>query len=126
MNERDGIAIRGLDRDRAARAGDAAREGDRARSRSAHRSACRSADVDTAMLATGVRIVAEHEGSKHRPVCGPGPGERGRNADLERDEDRQQRDEVFHGRFLLVVNFANGTKIAGDADVGKRDYSEPR
>jgi hypothetical protein len=50
------------------------------------------------VLSACVRIVTEHEWSKHRPVDGPGPGERGLHADLERDEDRKQQSEAFHRR----------------------------
>jgi hypothetical protein len=50
------------------------------------------------VLAAGVGIVTKDEGSKHRPVDGPGPGERGLHADLERDEDRKQQGEAFHRR----------------------------
>lgn len=104
MDQGDGVAVGGGDRDGAARAGNAAGKADGSRRRGAHRCAASGPDVNATMLAARVRVVAERECSKHRPVCGPGPGERGRNADLERDEDRQQRDESFHPPLLSSLS----------------------
>ena len=57
VRERDGVAVRGLDRHRLAVRGHGSREADRARCRRDHRLACRvRADVDAAMLARGVRV----------------------------------------------------------------------
>jgi hypothetical protein len=64
------------------------------------------------MLPTGVRVVAELEGSYHRPIHGPGPGERGLHADLEREEDRKQDDETLHRLLLLVVSYGNTVTVA--------------
>ena len=96
MLERDRVAVGGADGDRFPARRDGAGEADGARGGSAHGPPGGSADVDAAVLAAGVRIVTQDEGSKHRPVDGPGPGERGLHADLERDEDRKQQGEAFH------------------------------
>jgi hypothetical protein len=67
------------------------------------------------VLAAGIGIVTKDEGSKHRPVDGPGPGERGLHADLERDEDRKQQGEAFSSPLLLVVKFANANERSKSA-----------
>jgi hypothetical protein len=126
MDERDGETVWGGDRHRAAGPGQAAGEGDRPARGRPHRRIGPSPDVEAAVLSARVRIVTEREWSKHRPVHGPGPGERGRNADLERDEDRQQDDDSLHRCSLLVVIFENGTSVASASDVVNRGYSEPR
>jgi hypothetical protein len=94
--QRDCVTVGSADRDRLPARRHGAGKADRAGCRSTHWRPGRSADVDATVLATGVGVVTKHEGSKHRPVDGPGPGERGLHADLERDEDRKQQDEGFH------------------------------
>jgi hypothetical protein len=108
VEERDGIAVGGSDRECLAACGHAPGEGDRAGSGSAYRRSGIRADVDAAVLAAGVRIIPQDEGSKHRPVDGPGPGERGLHADLERDEDRKQRDQAFHRRSSSLSDLRTG------------------
>ena len=75
--ERDGVAVRGLDRHDLAAARDAARERDRSRGRRDDRIPRRGADVDPAVLARLVRVgriegEPDQHGSRHRP----GPAER--------------------------------------------------
>ena len=94
MEQRHREAVRGLDRHRAAAARHEPGEAHRPGGRSANRCAGRSGHVDSAMLAGGVRIAAEHEGLQHRPVLGPGPGKRGRCADQGRQKDRKQHESV--------------------------------
>lgn len=98
MLERGGIPVGRSDRDRPTAGRDSAGEADGSGDRRAHRCACGRADVDAAVLAAGIGVVTKDERSKHRPVDGPGPGERGLHADLERDEDRKQQGEAFHRR----------------------------
>jgi hypothetical protein len=76
------------------------------------------------VLAAGIRVVTKDEGSKHRPVDGPGPGERGLHADLERDEDRKQQGEASHRRSFLVAKVENNKSLAGGPDVVKQGYSD--
>jgi hypothetical protein len=99
VEERDGVPVRSLDRERPPTSWNRPCEGDCPRGGRAHRAAGGGADVDAAVLTTRVGVVAEIELSKHRPVHGPGPGERGLHADLEREEDRKQDDEALHRLF---------------------------
>jgi hypothetical protein len=63
-----------------------------------------SADVDSAVLARGVRIVAEDEFLEYRTFDGPGPRSCGRHD----HEGRRERDDQRSTHlFLLVVLFAN-------------------
>jgi hypothetical protein len=78
------------------------------------------------VLPRGVGIIADVEWSKHRPVHGPGPGERGLHADLEREEDRKQDDETFHRLPLLVVCYGNAMRLASLPVVVNIGYSESR
>jgi hypothetical protein len=94
--KRHGVAVKRADGDRLSTRRDGAGEGDRAGDRRVNGSSRRCADVDAPVLAGGVGVLSQDEGSKHRPVDGPGPGERGLHADLERDEDRKQQGEAFH------------------------------
>jgi hypothetical protein len=105
--QRHGVPVGGANRDRLSAGRNGAGEADRSGCRRMHRRPGGSADVDAAVLAAGVGVVTKDEWSKHRPVDGPGPGERGLHADLERDEDRKQKGEDFHRRSLLVVKFVN-------------------
>jgi hypothetical protein len=77
VHERDGVAVRGLDRHDLAAARDAARERDRSRGGRDDRSPRRGADVDPAVLARRVRVAGiEGKPDQHRPCHRPGPGER--------------------------------------------------
>jgi hypothetical protein len=110
--QRDGVTVGGADRDRLPTRRDDAGKADRSGCRRAHRRPGRSADVDAAVLAAGIGIVTKDEGSKHRPVDGPGPGERGLHADLERDEDRKQQGEAFHRHSSSLSNLRTSTSVA--------------
>ena len=81
--------------------------------------------VFAAMVSSRIGVLAKRERLQHRPVHGPGPGERGLHADLERQEDRKQ-DDALHLRFLLVVRYGNRTNVARLSAVVKRGYSESR
>jgi hypothetical protein len=61
VEERDGEAVVGPDRDGPPACRNAAREADRARGRRANEGARRRADVDAAVLPAGVRVVTENE-----------------------------------------------------------------
>jgi hypothetical protein len=63
LQERDRVAVRSPDRDRAAARRHGAGKGDFSAGRGDYRSAERRSDVDSAMLAPGVRICAEVERS---------------------------------------------------------------
>src|SRR5262245_7190205 len=88
VNERGRIAVRRLDRDAASVGRERAREGDCSRGRRDDGRAGGGADVDAPVLPALVRVRAEVEGLQYRPIHGPGPGERGRHADLEREQGR--------------------------------------
>jgi hypothetical protein len=91
MEEGDGVTVAGRDRQGAAAAGNRPGELDDAARRGHDRRASRRAEIDAAMLPGGIRIASVGKCSKHRPVHGPGPGECGRRAGLEREEDRKQQ-----------------------------------
>jgi hypothetical protein len=61
LEQRDGVAVRGLDRDRLPSARQCPGERDGARRRGPHVGAGLAADVDAPVLATGVWVLAEHE-----------------------------------------------------------------
>jgi hypothetical protein len=79
LEKRDRIAVRALDRDRAAATRDHADEGHVAPDRRAHRAPHRTADVDAAVLAARIDVVAEDEGPQHLPLDRPCPGWGGRH-----------------------------------------------
>jgi hypothetical protein len=120
MDEGDGIAVAGGDRQRAATAGNRSGEVDDARRRGYDRRASRGAEIDAAMLSTGVRIVSERKWSEHRPVHGPGPGECGRRAGLEREEDRKQQAQTHDCSSSLSL-LETQKSLAGEPDVVKVD-----
>jgi hypothetical protein len=101
VDEGDGQAVARLESERAPTARHRSGEAHDAGHRSPDSVAAVGADVEAAMLSGGVGIVTELEGSKHRPVDGPGPGECGRRAGLERDQDRKQGDHASHACLLL-------------------------
>jgi hypothetical protein len=61
LEQRDGVAVRRLERDRLPAARHRPGERDRSCSRSAHGGSQLAADVDAPVLATRVRVVAQHE-----------------------------------------------------------------
>ena len=93
LEQRDCVAVAGLDRDRAAACRDGADERNDAAGGRAYGLAHGGADVDPAMLAGGVRIGAEGVGPQNGPVDGPGPAGRGRNDEQRRNRDRDRGGE---------------------------------
>ncbi len=96
MHEGDGIAVLRQDRHRAAVRGHDADERDDPCRRRDHRGPFRGADVDTAMLAAGVRIVAEQEWLQHGTFGRPCPGASGRRADQQCAQYRERDSEQTH------------------------------
>lgn len=97
MQERDRVPVLRLERDRPAPHRDGPGEGDHPGRRGQHGCARWSADVDPAMLASRIRIVAEQEGSQHRALHRPGPtqsgrgqGERSRDHNADEQSDRHR------------------------------------
>lgn len=84
LQQRDRVAVGGLDRHGPPAAGHGAAERDRAGGRRANDGADLGPDVDAAMLAGGVRVLAELERPEDGPVGGPGPRGGGRDDDEER------------------------------------------
>jgi hypothetical protein len=79
MQDGDRVAVLGLDRHGPAADGDGSCEGDDSGCRREHRRPRGRSDVDSAMLAGRVRIVAEQEGPQYRALHRPRPAEsRGR------------------------------------------------
>jgi hypothetical protein len=101
VDQRDGQAVGGPEGERATAARDRAGEAHDPGDGSPDGDARLAAYVEAAVLSSGVGIITELEGSKHRPVHGPGPGECGRRAGLERDQDRKQGDHASHACLLL-------------------------
>jgi hypothetical protein len=59
LEQRDGVAVRSANRDRTAAVRDRPREADRPARRGSHHGPDRTADVDPAVLAAGVRVAAQ-------------------------------------------------------------------
>jgi hypothetical protein len=78
LKERDRVAAGCGDRQGPAPVRDRAGERDRARSGGAYDPADVGADVDSAVLAAGIRVGPERERAQHRPVDGPRPPACGR------------------------------------------------
>ena len=91
MEECDRVAVAGNDRQRPAAAGNRSGELDDAGRRGHDRRPPGRPEIDATMLPGGVRIASVGKCFEHRPVHGPGPGECGRRAGLEREEDRKQQ-----------------------------------
>jgi hypothetical protein len=106
MEERHRQALGRSNSDRAPAAGHRAGEREAAGRRGEHRLPCGSADVDSSVLARGVRVPVVAEVLQHRPARRPGPGVRGRRAGQEREEDRQQQAVLAHAA-SSVVGFVN-------------------
>lgn len=90
VEQRDGVAVGGLERDRLAVRRQRARVADRPRGRRAHGPARIARDVDPAVLAARVRIGHDREAAEHDSVAGPGPGIRRRRG-RERGEHRREK-----------------------------------
>ncbi|MDQ3065731.1 MAG: hypothetical protein M3R12_01075 [Actinomycetota bacterium] len=88
LKQRDGVSVSGLNRDRAAAAGNKPGERDGAAGGSDDGRAERGAEVDAAVLAAGVGIGREGERSENRSVDRPGPSTRGRSGDERRQRNR--------------------------------------
>jgi hypothetical protein len=84
--ERDRVAVRRRDRQRLATDGHGPREGDRAGDRCPHPGTGWRANVDSAVLPGGVRVLTvEREECEHRAVHGPAPAQGGRGDDQHHD-----------------------------------------
>ena len=94
MLHNDGVAVRGSYRQRLAAFGHRARERDNARGGRVHIGVEVGSDVDPTMLATGVRIAAEHEWPQDLPFRRPRPRLR-RSRKHTGDEDEQE-EETSH------------------------------
>ena len=90
-DERNGVAVRGSDRDRTPVPGHGAGERDRTGRGRAHVRARISGDIDAAVLPAGVGIVAEREGADHLTVGRPNPASRGSGQD-HRNQCRRERE----------------------------------
>jgi hypothetical protein len=100
MEQRDGVAVRRLDRDRPPARRHGPGERDDAARRRDHRGAGRRADVDPAVEAARVWIGTEGERMQNRPLHRPGPpfrrcgrDERGRRGAAR--ESREQRTDLL-------------------------------
>jgi hypothetical protein len=103
LEQRDGVAVRRLDRDRPAAAGNRADERDAAGCGRAHGSTDLGGDVDAAVLAARIGVVAEQERAEDRPVSGPRPGTCGRRDGERRQDDRgKQRSPHWETAFGVV------------------------
>ncbi len=91
LQQRYRIAVRGLDRDGAAAAGDRADERDRARRRGEHSASNPGADVDAAMLPACIGVRAERERPQHRSLDRPHPGVRRGGGCKRREQDQDQQ-----------------------------------
>jgi hypothetical protein len=90
VDERRGVAEGGLDRDGLPAGRDRAGEGDDTLRRGDDVCAGRSADVEAAMLAGGVRVrVVERKGPQERALDGPGPRIGCRNGQRECAQDQR-------------------------------------
>jgi hypothetical protein len=123
MRQRHRVAVGGLDRHGSATHRHGAGKRDRPWRGCKHRRSGWSADVDSPVLAGGIRIVAEDERLKNRSLDGPGPRSRGRGDHKRRRRDHD--DQSSPHLFLLVVLIANSdSTIHGVAAVVNPDYSE--
>lgn len=97
MQERDRVIVLRLDRDRPAAHRHGPGEGDHPGCRGEHGRSCWGADVDPAVLARRIRIVAEQEGPQHRALHRPGPTQGGRRH-CERSRNRSADEQSEHHR----------------------------
>jgi hypothetical protein len=94
MRERRLVSAPGIDRDRRPVRRDLTGERNLAGRRRSHDRGAVERDVDSAMLAARVRVVAERVASQHRAVRWPGPRKRVRCTDqqpAERDQDDREQ-----------------------------------
>jgi hypothetical protein len=85
LEQRHGVAVCRLDRQRATAARDGTCERDGSGCRRPHRAACSGADVDPPVLAGRILVLGERERPQDRSVGGPDPACRGRDDDQGRD-----------------------------------------
>jgi hypothetical protein len=103
MQERDGIAVGGLDRDREPVRRDLAREGHRSSGRCNHRLAESPLEIDAAVLSRDERVLLiEDVALQHRPRNRPRPGA-GRRRSRKRQEHHADRDPDEGGWSLPVL-----------------------
>jgi hypothetical protein len=113
MQERDRVTVLRLDRDRTAAYRHGPREGDPPGRRGEHGRSRGRADVDPAVLARRVRIVAEQEGPQHRALHRPGPTQSGRRHG-ERSRNRSADEQSKHHRAPpLLPDMETQPKVAG-------------
>jgi hypothetical protein len=85
LEQRHGVAVGRLDRQRATAGRNGADEGDDAGGGSPNGVADGGADVDSTMLARSVLVRRERERAQERPVSRPGPADRHGDDDQSRD-----------------------------------------
>jgi hypothetical protein len=88
LEQRDRKAVGGPDRDCAAAARNSTDERDRTGGGCPDGAPELGADIDAAMLAAGVGVIAEDEWAKDLPVGRPRPSKSGRRDDERRQDDR--------------------------------------
>jgi hypothetical protein len=103
VRQRHRVAVASLDRQRPAADRHGACEGDDPRRRRQHRSSRGRADVDTAVLAGHVGVVAETELLEHRPVDRPRPRCGGRRSHEHRNGDSDQ-DSAHLGLLVFYID----------------------
>ena len=101
LEQRDRVAVGGLDRHTAPALRERAHEGDAPARRGANLGPGGDADVDTAVLAARVRVRADGERAQHRTVGGPGPTERSRGDDERREHDRGREHSTHDARLRV-------------------------
>jgi hypothetical protein len=114
MQQRDRVAVGRLDRQRLAAGRHRPGERDGSAGRRDHRRALRSTDVDPAMLAARVRVVAKAELAQHRPVHGPHPATRARGREQGRCGRTEQ--EPSHESTDLLPSLQTEATLAGGCD----------
>jgi hypothetical protein len=126
MKESDRVAVLGLDRDGPTADGDGSCEGDDSGRRREHRRPRGRSDVDSAVLARCIRVVAEQKGSQYRTLHRPCPAQ-SRVRPGQHDGDRSAHQQSHRQQeALLVVRYANIASVARATVVVKLDYSEER
>jgi hypothetical protein len=128
VDERDGVAVAGEDRDAAAVGRQRPGEGDHAGRRRAHRRPFGPSDVYPSVLPGRVDVRAEVEGPQNRPVGRPRPrGGRGGEDERERDRQADRENPVHCAPPSFSATATRRTK--GSGAVGRRQSarsSEPR
>jgi len=108
LEQRDRVAVGGLDRERPSALRERAHEGDGSGRGREHVGSDGRAEVDAAVLPACVRIGTERERPQHRPGDGPGPAE-GRRGERERRERDRGNEHLSHER---LPPFAKRTTCA--------------